>query len=175
MTNDSLSAIKKENPNGTLSDFVNENERDTYIKNHFQNQFSQPANDQSTLNDFLGEHINNPIFQQHKLTDLEKESIDGPITMEELQESLDSANMQSAMGIDGFPMKAIQAFWPLLKLITLRGFNVISVKKQLIGAMKNSKIRLLRKGEKNPALPKNWRPISLLTSLYKLYSGERFF
>ena len=85
---------------------------------------------------------------------------------------LNSTNLSSAPGIDGFPMKAIKTFWPLLRHAMIKAFNYFGSKGELHGLLKIAKIKLIPKaGKSNPTSIKDLRPIGILCAVYKLYSG----
>ena len=76
----------------------------------------------------------------------------------------------SAPGIDGFTMNWLRKFWSSLKLITFNAINECYRDGSLTSSLKTGIIRLLRKGQKDPTLTGNYRPISLLSIHYKLAS-----
>jgi len=151
--------------------FGNLGNRNQYLVEHFSKLFGTAFKSNFTLEDFLGEDINNPLIEDHKLNEEEKLSLESPITLEELDESLVTSNMSSALGPDGIPVKALKLFWPLLRKPFLLSFNYMASKGELKGLMRYSNIKLIPKGNKNLTQINNWRPISLLASSYKLYSG----
>ena len=88
---DSLSQIK--NDNG--EDFVSNEERNIYIKDHFEKKFKTPFKSEISISDFLGEFQNHPFTQAHKLSEVDKNALDSDITISELKKSLDTANIMS--------------------------------------------------------------------------------
>ena len=76
----------------------------------------------------------------------------------------------SAPGIDGFTVNWLRKFWSSLKLITFNAINECYRDGSLTSSLKTGIIRLLRKGQKDPTLTGNYRPISLLSIHYKLAS-----
>ena len=152
-------------------DFVNTQERNEYLKNYYNNLFGTPYENNMSINEFLGEFNNHDLVKQHKLTNEQKNRLETHFTIEELDKSLKTANSKSAPGLDGLGFDTLAFFWPFLRNSILKAFNKMIDKKELKGLMKCSKIRLLRKGKKNPKRVPNWRPISLLTAVYKLFSG----
>ena len=76
----------------------------------------------------------------------------------------------SAPGIDGFTVAWLRKFWfELAKLSTL-AINNCYENETLTNNLKIGIIRLLRKGNKDPTITGNYRPISLLSIHYKLGS-----
>ena len=170
--------LKNQNSDASISNiksydgvpFESEEQRNEHIRAHYENLYSTPYFSDNTIEDFLL-GIDDDLINQHKLNDLERESLEGYFTEIELQESLDTSNFASAPGADGISMLAIKTFWNLLKIPILRGFNEMIDKGVLRGILKFGRIRLIPKGDKDTAVVGNWRPISLLCTLYKLFSG----
>ena len=77
----------------------------------------------------------------------------------------------SAPGVDGFTVNWLQEFWPDLRKLVTNALNEMYGEELLSSMCREAIIRLLRKGDKNPLLPGNYRPISLLSIFYKLASA----
>ena len=76
----------------------------------------------------------------------------------------------SSPGIDGFIVNYLREFWNDLKTITKNALNS-SFGNSLTTSLRLAIVKLLRKGQKDPTLPGNYRPISLLSIFYKLASA----
>ena len=76
----------------------------------------------------------------------------------------------SAPGIDGFQVNWLRKFWASFKLVTFYAINECYRTGTLTSPLRTGVIRLLRKGQKDPTLTGNYRPISLLSIHYKLAS-----
>ena len=101
------------------------------------------------------------------LSDAERDKIEGEITLGELEYSLfKKMKGSSAPGIDGFTVNWLRKFWSSLKLITFNAINECYRDGSLTSSLKTGIIRLLRKGQKDPTLTGNYRPISLLLIHY---------
>ena len=143
-----------------------------FISDHFKKQFSTPAFSEISISDFLGCDINDPSLNSYKLNADDRDRLELPIDIAEVEEVLKNANLNSSVGLDGIPMKALVVFWELLKDITVLAFNSMFDKSKLKGLMNISKIKLIEKGgDKDFTKIGNWRPIGIQTSTYKLYSG----
>ena len=64
-----------------------------------------------------------------------------------------------------------KVFWCDLKIFILRTINRCNEKGLLSISSRSAVITCIPKGDKSRELLKNWRPISLLSSLYKLASA----
>jgi hypothetical protein len=61
-----------------------------------------------SVEDFLGDRIcGEGWLQGRKLTEVEKDSLETVVTMDELKESLDNSNFESTSGWDGVSFKEI--------------------------------------------------------------------
>ena len=76
----------------------------------------------------------------------------------------------SAPGIDGFTVNFICEFWTPLGALFTNAVNTSKAKGILTITLRTAIFKLLRKGEKDPTLASNFRPISLLSVIYKLAS-----
>ena len=74
-------------------------------------------------------------------------------------------------GIDGFPAEFLKMFWCKLKSLITRALNHCYRKGELSVRLRHAIINCIPKGNKTRIFLKNWRPISLLSVLYKLVSG----
>ena len=89
--------------------------------------------------------------------------------MEDLDNSLKKANFRSAPGADGFSNILIKKCWPYLRSPLLKYANSCRIKGELTANFKGATIKLIPKKSDLSSL-KNWRPISLLSNLYKILS-----
>ncbi len=80
-----------------------------------------------------------------------------------------TANMKSAPGRDGFSNILIKKCWNFLRKPLLKYFFECLANGRLTDNFKSASIRLLpKKGDKTQL--NNWRPISLLSNVYKIIS-----
>jgi hypothetical protein len=115
-----------------------------------------------TIEDFLGEElINNPSIQASKLTNTEKEILDMPLSIEELDLSIKNSNVKSAPGEDGYSNRFLYKFLEFFRNPLFKCINEGLEKGSLIELFKTANINLMpKKGDCSKI--KNWRPISLL-------------
>jgi len=166
----SINEIKKDDG----SEFISENERSEYIKEYFEEIYKQPNNrsKNSSLDDilnFLGPLQNDEIISGAKLTNEERDSLEGRISLEEITQSINESNMASAPGADGISNKFIQKFWDFFKVPFLKLTQYCFDNNTLPSFYKAANIKLIpKKGDLSKI--KNWRPISLLNCFYKIIS-----
>ena len=154
--------------------FASKTERDEYVVNYYEKLYSippsEPANLSGCIHSFLGQEIlDHPLVKDSILTQAECKKLESPLTLYELDEAVKNANKKSAPGVDGLSGKFIQKFWPVLRKPLLRYSNCCFAKGSLSDSFRTASIRLIpKKGELGNI--KNWRPISLLSNLYKIIS-----
>ena len=74
-------------------------------------------------------------------------------------------------GIDGITVEFVKVFWRQLKHFIIKAINCGFSKGRLSVSLRQCIITCLPKAKKDRSLIKNWRPISLLSVIYKLASG----
>jgi hypothetical protein len=169
--NDSLSGIKAEN--GRV--FASDTEREEHIVRHFEKIYvrkkdAAKVDYENCIKNFLGEEIcSNPVVTGSKLTEAEKNTLEGPLTLVELDLSLKNANCKSAPGLDGFSNKLIKLCWEYLRRPLLNYANHCFISGSMTHNFRSACIRLIpKKGDLSNI--NNWRPISLLSNVYKIIS-----
>ena len=91
-----------------------------------------------------------------------------PFTAEELDESAHQGN-RSASGMDGLSNCFIKKYWHYLRTPLYKYANYCLENKALSHSFSTASIKLIpKKGDTTKI--KNWRPISLLSCLYKVLS-----
>ena len=107
-----------------------------------------------------------------KLSDHQATKLDLDLTIEELGKSLKKMKNGKSPGIDGFPCEFFKVFWDKLKYFILKAIKDIFNKNEMPHSLKQCLITCIPKGDKDRQnLKKNWRPISLLPTLYKIISS----
>ena len=101
----------------------------------------------------------------HMINDL-----DGPITHEELHHAVINSKNNKSPGPDGFPVEFYKIFWDQIGHLYLRSINLNFNKNKISNSQLQGVITCLPKGNKPRKYLKNWKPISLLNSSYKLIS-----
>jgi hypothetical protein len=92
------------------------------------------------------------------------------VTMEELKKSLDTSNMSSCPGWDGISYKCLAKLWQYIKVPMLNMANESFRVGILSSTLRTGMLKLIPKGKNNTRV-EDWRPISLLSTSYKIISG----
>ena len=122
------------------------------------------------IEQFLGlDILANPILKNSKLSPAESAKLELPLSLSELDAAVKQANTRSAPGLDGLNTAFITKFWGILRIPLLRYANCCFKKGELTPTFKTASIRLIPKKGSHENI-KNWRPISLLSNLYKIIS-----
>jgi exonuclease III len=101
------------------------------------------------------------------LSQAESDLCEGEITQEECQRALSSMKNNKSPGIDGLPYEFYVHFWSTLGPDLVSVYNDCFVSGRLSFSQRSGLITLLyKKGDKLDT--KNWRPISLLCTDYKI-------
>ena len=103
------------------------------------------------------------------LTDLEREVCEGPFTLDALYTALKGLQTGKAPGSDGLSTEFYFCFWNDLGDSLLSVLNESFDASSLADSQYEGLLRLIHKKDYE-RLPKNWRPISLLNTDYKLAS-----
>ena len=103
-----------------------------------------------------------------KLSDKARETCEGPINEKELLDALKACPKGKTPGNEGFPVEFYLMFWEEIKEYLLKSINAGYELGRLSITQRQGVITLLPKKDKDPLYLKNWRPISLLNTEYKL-------
>jgi hypothetical protein len=116
-TNQKLENVKK--PDGTP--FTCNKERENYIVEYYSSLYKKPDGERiaydGCIEEFLGQDIcSHRLVLNSKLTETEKNELDVPLTLDEIDKSLEKANMRSAPGIDGISNVLLNRYWPYFRI-----------------------------------------------------------
>lgn len=92
------------------------------------------------------------------------------MTLEEVQKAVDKAKLYKAVGVDEIPNKDLKA--PSM-LRTLHGLFRKCFQDSIIPSVWNKSIikPIPKSAKADPRFPLNYRGVSLISTVYKLYSG----
>ena len=121
-------------------------------------------------NDISANEINN-VLNDLNITPIDQDKAtlcEGPISEKECYDAIMSMSCDKSPGTDGLPVNFYRIFWDDLKELVCNVFNTCFNDGKLCPSMKRGIITLLPKKGKDTLLLKNWRPISLLNTDYKI-------
>ena len=137
------------------------------IQHFYTKLFSTQNTEAKGIN--LESILKNSQFRQ--LSDLESAKLEGELKLEKLSKALYKMKNNKSTGVDGFPAEFFKVFWEKLKFFVLRALNTTFTTGRMSVTMRTCIINCLPKGNKPREFLNNWRPISLLSVLYKLASA----
>jgi Reverse transcriptase (RNA-dependent DNA polymerase) len=149
--------------------FTDTSEQKNYIKNFYENLYKKDET-KGTIEDFLGAEIcNSELVKNSKLTEPETESLDRELKIEELDIAMLKSNFKSAAGSDKLSNNFIKTFRHIIRQPLYDVSKSGLENNDLPDAFMTADIKLIpKKGDLTQI--KNWRPISLLSNLYKIVS-----
>ena len=109
--------------------------------------------------------LNTPI---KRLSDEEKQSCEGMITIYECENALREMKNNKSPGSDGLTVEFNKLFWNDLKMYLVESFNYSYQTSNLTVLQKQGIISLIPKPNKDLENLANWRPITLLNIDYKI-------
>jgi len=144
------------------------------IVNYYADLYKKPPDERinytDCVADFLGPDIvQHPIVQGSMLSEQERQLLDSPLTQKEIDDSMEQANTKSAPGIDGISNTFLKKYWEYIGTALFNYATHCFNKGILTANFRTASIKLIPKKGGLESL-KNWRPISLLSNLYKIIS-----
>ena len=106
-----------------------------------------------------------------KLNDAENTELERDISLEDLQQVVHNSKNNKSPAPDDFLNEFYKVFWPQIKTLLLKLMTSYKERGILNVAQTNGIITCIPKGGKCRSDLKNWRPITLLNSIYKFYLG----
>ena len=154
--------------NGHKSILTEQSEVESEIYNYYQKLFTEKPVEISEIDDFFTPEMRVTL---PKISEKQKAKMEGLLTLDELTRYLKKTKNNVSPGSTGFSNEFFKFFWIDLKHFVLKSVNYSYSKGQLSVTQRLGIITLIPKGDKDKAFLKNWRPLTLLNSLYKLVSG----
>ena len=134
------------------------------IRQYYQNLFNNKDNEIEETDLFK-------VIDETQVSKISISDMGRAISIQELSIVLKKMKNNKTPGIDGISSEFLKVFWEKLKHLICRAINTCYAKGQMSPSMRQCIITCLPKGNKDRKFIKNWRPISLLSSVYKLMSG----
>ena len=120
------------------------------------------------IKDYLGEEASEG---SRKVTDSERAEMDLEITLEDIEDTIKNLKTDKAPGVTGFTNEFYKEFHKDLNIWILNYIKYTKQEETLSFMQKRGAITLIPKGDKDKRELGNWRPITLLNTLYKLISA----
>ena len=112
------------------------------------------------------------INDMKTLSDDQANNLEGLLTYEEISKTLYNMKNEKSPGISGFAAEFFKVFWKDIGQFVLRSLNYGYIKGELSISQKQGVITCIPKENKPKLYLKNWRPITLLDTVYKIASGS---
>ena len=106
-----------------------------------------------------------------RITDAEAKNIEGYLTVQEISYALKNTKNNKSPGLDGFPAEFFKVFWNSLKHCVTKAINASFNKGLMSLSLRQCVITCLPKNGKMRENIRNWRPLSMLSVVYKLCSA----
>jgi len=103
-----------------------------------------------------------------KLSAEDKNKCDDVLTMDECTSALKELPNNKSPGSDGFASDFYKLFWSDIKCLVFNSFSYAFENGILSDDQRRAILTLLPKADKDLRLLKNWRPLSLLNTDYKI-------
>ena len=144
---------------------VEEDEIMKEIESFYENLYaSHDEGNNGAFNDFVRD------LQTVKLTDEEREDLEGYITIEECSKVLKTFPAGKSPGDDGFTAEFYNCFFDLVSRDLVNSFNTAYNEGELSISQRRGVITLVPKEDSCLSDLSNWRPITLLNLDYKIAS-----
>lgn len=133
--------------------------------NFYKDLYSSKHKDSKKLENFLTKEEKTKVPQ---LTPNQKELCDTPLDISELALALKELVNDKSPGSDGFTTNFYKFFWTDIKDILYESYLYSFENKRLSQSQRIGIINLIPKKDKDIRFLKNWRPVSLLNTDYKI-------
>ena len=160
---------------GTTRQIINQPEIETEIRRFYENLYRErPTNtSDADIHGFMGDAAYKEFkdIVQKKVPSYIYEKISKDLDSEEVLHAIHNGKHGVAPGISGFSREFYQVMGKDLIGFIMKYIHFSEEKGILSGNQRVGVITLLPKGAKDKKALKNWRPITLLSTLYKIISG----
>ena len=137
-------------------------ETELYYQNLYSSRDAELQN--IDLNEYIGHNMN-------KLSDTQAEKLEGLLTLQEISLVLKNMKNDKSPGLSGFAADFFKVFWNKIGVFVLRSLNYGYLTGELSTTQKKGIITCIPKENKSKIFLKNWRPLTLLDTVYKIASG----
>jgi hypothetical protein len=168
-----LNLEKRNYKNKCITKLINEsdeiiedsNEILKYEEEFYKHLYTQPEEQDNIRNNTMLEFVDE---ETPKIQMADMELCEQNINLEEIGQALMDLKNGKSPGTDGFTPDFYKFFWTKIKLLVLNSLKHAYESGELSIEQKRGIINLIPKKEKDVRFLKNWRPISLLNTDYKI-------
>jgi exonuclease III len=136
------------------------------VSKFYQNLYQKQGSCESNMFLDFVEDFNCP-----KLSKQNSQNIEGKISLPEATTVLKNMSNNKSPGSSGFTAEFYKVFWNQLGCFVVRALNEAFNNGKLSITQTQGIITCIPKGDKSKLFLKNWRPITLLNTIYKIGSG----
>ena len=136
-----------------------------------QKDFYQKLYSKGSITNLEQSPLNWVIQHIRRLNNTKKEILEEDINLTEIETVLFKMKNNKSPGPDGYSYEFFKIFWEDLKFLMLNTFKEYLNNKRISDQQNLGIITCLPKQGKDRRYMKNWRPITLLNSTYKIFSG----
>lgn len=159
-----INVIEKENG----ETITNQKEILCEARNYYENLYSSKENSLTNIDlNIYMQNSNSP-----KLNEEEALRLEGPLTLKEAGQTLKNMKDNKSPGTSGFSAEFFKTFWKQLGTFVVRAINLGFLQGELSITQQQGLIVCIPKENKCRKYLKNWRPITLLNTVYKIASGS---
>ena len=163
--------LVKQPINDEFIEFENSKKRNDFIFNFYKQIYRGSFQPTLSFPDFIENKTPNPIPSSPNLEDTDISLLSKQISLKELTDALFASKNKTSVGLDMISSQLLQNIYPTISPYLLNAFNsVFNHREDFPLEFKTSYIRLIPKSNCDPSNIKSWRPISIGSAIYKLYS-----
>jgi exonuclease III len=150
------------------SDITDSDEILKYEETFYKKLYSNPPKNEEDLKKeetASNKFLDNTLPQ---ISETDRNNCEKTISLEEIGIALRNLKNGKSPGSDGFTPDFYKFFWPKIKQVFFDSLNFAEENEKLSIDQRRGIINLIPKKNKDPRMLKNWRPISLLNTDYKI-------
>ena len=149
---------------------TNQNEVEREIKRFYETLYENKDEliDCEAFDEFLDQ---NTFQNRPRISEQQKNIMEGKITLTEMTSYLKKTKNNVSPGSSGFTNEFYKFFWRDIKHFVVNAVEYAFLNNRLSVTQNLGIISIIPKGDKDKRYLNNWRPLTLLNTLYKLISG----
>ena len=132
-------------------------------KRYYYNLYSSKVSEEEQNIEVFLKDENIPL-----LSDIEKEMCETPLKLHEIAKALKNLKNDKSPGNDGFIANFYKFFWPDIKMLLFDSYKYSFQNGLLTSDQRRGILNLIPKPNRDLRYLKNWRPVSILNTDYKI-------